>query len=88
MAKKAKGSESECELCGHLPDVGYTDQEIVDRTNGLARVMYRSHGYEVEEGYKFNEAIHPQEQGMWALACLATEFLTGDNPDDALDNLD
>lgn len=61
-----------------------SDREIVDQTNGLARLFYNSLGYVVPEGYRFDKAHHPQERGMWNQACIAQEFLTGTNPGDAL----
>lgn len=65
-----------------------TDQEIVDDANKLAREFYQAHGYEVPEGFKFHESEHPQEIGMWNLAVIAYEFLTGTDITDALANID
>lgn len=60
------------------------EQEIVDKANALARKFYAMQGYAVPEGYKFHEAHHPQEMGMWEMAREAMLFLTGTDPDDAV----
>lgn len=60
-----------------------TAREIVDQTNALARLFYMSHGYVVPEGFDFRESSHPQEFGMWNLACIAQEELTGTSVEDA-----
>lgn len=65
-----------------------TDQEIVDQANALAREFYQSHGYEVPEGFKFHDSEHPHEVGMWNLAVIAYEFLTGTDITDSLANID
>lgn len=64
-----------------------SDEEIVAAGLELARRFYKAHGYEVPVGYKFYEARHPQEQGMWELAVMAFEELTGTDLNDALDNI-
>lgn len=64
-----------------------TPQQIVDETNHLARVFYRSHGWIVPTGYRFDQAHHPQEQGMWTLAVLAQQTLCRVNPTEALEDL-
>ena len=64
-----------------------TDEEIVAAGLQLAREFYKAHGYEVPEGYKFYDARHPQEQGMWNLAVIAFELLTGTDLNDALANI-
>ena len=61
-----------------------TDQQVVDQTNELARLFYKSHGYVVPEGYRFDQATHPHEHGMWILACIAQEELMLTDPNDAL----
>jgi len=65
-----------------------TNQQIVDQTNALARAFYRSRGYVVPEGYRFDEAHHPDEQNCWFMACIAQLKLTDTDAEDALDNLD
>ena len=52
-----------------------TSQQLVDEANALARVYYKSYGYEVEKGYRFDHASHPQERGMWNLAAIAYQML-------------
>ena len=64
-----------------------TDKEIVDQTNELARSFYKAQGCEVRKGYRFDRAFHPQEQGMWSLACIAQMMLTQTDPRDALANM-
>lgn len=44
------------------------------RINQLARLFYKLHGYNVEEGYDFSKAVHPQEKLMWEMAELAFEY--------------
>jgi len=64
-----------------------TDEEIVAVGLNLARIFYKAHGYEVPDGYKFYDARHPQEFGMWNLAVIAFEELTGTDLNDALANI-
>lgn len=64
-----------------------SDEEIVAAGLDLARRIYKAMGYEVPVGYKFYDARHPQEQGMWNIAVIAFEELTGTDLDDALANL-
>jgi hypothetical protein len=64
-----------------------TDQEIVEQTNELARRFSRLQGYEAPEGHKFYEDGGDRMPCPWLLACVAQEFLTGTDPDDALSNL-
>lgn len=65
-----------------------TAKQIVDEANTLARLFYEGHGYEVEEGYRFDQAHHPQEVGMWNLAAIAYEHIKGTDINDALSELD
>lgn len=65
-----------------------TDREVVDRANELARVFYKAHGYQVEEGYRFDQAFHPQERGMFNLAAIAFDFIEGTDVEAALEQLD
>lgn len=66
---------------------GMTDRKLVDLGLELSRAFYLAHGYQVEKGYKFYDSQHPQEQGMWALACIAFDKLTGTDLNDALANI-
>lgn len=63
-----------------------TDQEIIQQTNELARILYRLRGYVVNEGYRFDKATHPHEREAWQGACEAQILLTGTDPNDALEN--
>lgn len=63
-------------------------QEIVDSANELARTFYRAMGYVVEEGYRFDQARHPQERGMWNMAAIAYDHIEGTDVDAALDELE
>lgn len=65
-----------------------TDQEVVDQTNELARILYRNRGYAVEEGYRFDRATHPHEKEAWKSACDAQRLLTDTDPEDALSAVD
>jgi hypothetical protein len=47
----------------------------LETLNTLARIFYASNGYKVEPGYRFDQARHPQERGMFVMACAAYEFL-------------
>lgn len=65
-----------------------TAQQIVDQTNELARQFYAVLGYEVREGYRFDESDHPQEYAMWCMACKAQEMLTDTDPLDAFGEIE
>ena len=65
-----------------------SDEQIVAAGLELARRIYKAMGYEVPVGYKFYDARHPQEQGMWNLAVIAFEELTGTDLEDALANIE
>ena len=64
-----------------------TDREIVDQTNELARRFARLQGFEAPGGHKFYDGGGGHTPCPWLLACIAQEFLTGTDPDDALSNL-
>ena len=51
--------------------------------NELARSFYSSFGYESHPDTDFENSEHPQEQGMFNLACIAYEHFNGDQPDPA-----
>jgi hypothetical protein len=65
-----------------------TDEEVVEQTNELARAMYLILGYQAREGFRFDQATHPQEVDIWSMACQAQIMLTDTDPDDALSNLE
>lgn len=62
------------------------DDVLVAKCNALARLFYKSNGYEAPEGYRFDQARHPQELGMWNLACIAFEELLLTDMENALSN--
>lgn len=64
-----------------------TDQDVVDQTNVLARKLYSIRGYEVPEGYRFDQATHAHELEAWHGACAAQVLLTETDPEDALANI-
>jgi hypothetical protein len=64
-----------------------TSREIVDDANALARVFYGMLGYQVEPGYRFDQATHPQEQSMWNMAVVAYENIEGTDVEDALNDI-
>ena len=61
-----------------------TNHEIVKDANALARIFYSLLGYQVEEGYRFDQAKHPQEVTMWRMAVIAYENIEGTDVEDAL----
>lgn len=61
-----------------------TPKQIVDDANRLARLFYKAHGYQVPVDYRFDQAGHPQELGMWNLACIAFGFISNIDVQDAL----
>lgn len=65
-----------------------TEEQIVDDANALARVFYGILGYQVEPGYRFDEATHPQEVAMWRMAVIAYENIEGTDVEDALEQLE
>lgn len=52
-----------------------SDQQIVREGNALARLFYKSMGYVVPDGYRFDQATHPQEVGCWKMAVLAYDHI-------------
>ncbi len=58
--------------------------EIIREANDLARAFYREHGCFVREGYRFDQAHHPQERMMWRLAVQAFAALRATDLDDVL----
>lgn len=65
-----------------------TEQCIVDDANNLARIFYGLLGYEVQHGYRFDRATHPQECAMWKMAVIAYENIEGTDVEDALEQLE
>lgn len=65
-----------------------TEQEIVDDANALARIFYSILGYQVEPGYRFDEATHPQEEAVWKMAVIAYENIEGTDVEDALNQIE
>ena len=68
-----------------------TDQEIVDQTNSIARIIYANRGYKVPDSYEFHtETInrHPHERECWAAACEIQILMTDTDPEDAVRNLE
>jgi len=56
-----------------------TAQQIVDQTNEIARIIYKSRGYSVPVGTEFQtETIdrHPYERDCWQAACEIQELMT------------
>jgi len=51
------------------------DEKVLDQVNELARLLYSCNGYQVEKGYDFEAATHPQERGMWAKALVAFNYV-------------
>ncbi len=70
-------------------DTGFkTNRQLVEEGNALSRKVYQSMGYQVPEGYRFDEANHPQERGMWNIAVIAYDHIEGTDLENALDCID
>lgn len=61
-----------------------TEEMIVADANRLAKIFYGLLGYTVKDGYRFDQARHPQEQAMWKMAVIAYENIEGTDVEDAL----
>ena len=61
---------------------------IVADANRMARIFYSLLGYQVEDGYRFDRATHPQETAMWAMAVIAYENIEGTDVEDALNQIE
>lgn len=59
-----------------------------DFGNGLARRFYAEMGYVVREGYRFDEATHPQERLCWRLAVIACEEYDGTDLEDIVNQIE
>jgi hypothetical protein len=66
----------------------WTPEKVVRVANSLARKFYRIQGYTVRQGYRFDQATHPQERGCWQMARIALLRLRRTDPDDAVLELD
>lgn len=64
-----------------------TAKEYVAAANDLARQFYRGHGYVVPDDFKFYEATHPQERGMWNLAVMAYDHIEGTDIQECLSEM-
>jgi len=42
--------------------------------NDYARQLYMERGFEVEDGYDFSKAIHPEEQQLWEHAKFSYNY--------------
>lgn len=51
------------------------DQETVAKCNELARRFYSMQGCDVDQGFRFDRATHPQEVLMWRMAAGAFDFV-------------
>lgn len=59
-----------------------------DFGNALARRFYEAMGCIVAEGYRFDEATHPQERLCWHLAVIACEEYDGTDLQDIVDEIE
>ena len=67
-----------------------TDQQIIDQTNEMARIIYYHMGYSVPAGTEFHSETtnrHPHERNCWDAACEIQMLLTNTDPNDAVENL-
>jgi hypothetical protein len=64
------------------------EQKIVEACNNLARQFYAMHGNVVKDDFKFYNATHPQEVGMWNMAVLAYDHIEGTDVMDALQQVE
>ena len=68
-----------------------TDQEIIDQTNAIARIIYKGMGYQTPKGTEFHtEAVnrHPHERSCWNSACEIQELMTDTEVQNCIDNLE
>lgn len=65
-----------------------TNKEILDLANKLARQFYSLMGYQVPDGYRFDQATHPQEVLAWQQAKAAFEMLRHTDVDDAITSIE
>lgn len=68
-----------------MADIEYKSaQQIVDECNGLAHTFYEMQGCQRPEEFKFYEATHPTEKGMWELAVAAYDHIEGTDVEECL----
>lgn len=65
-----------------------TPEQVVAGARSLARVYYEMMGCRVPEGYKFEDAKHPQERLCWSMACYAYEALSDTCVQDCLSEIE
>lgn len=65
-----------------------SNEQLVKAGNDLARMFYAAHGYQVPEGYRFDQAGHSQERSMWNLTVIAFYAIEGTDLVYALDELE
>lgn len=51
------------------------NKTILKKANELARLLYKSHGYDVPENFDFRKSDNPRVSGMFNLALIAIDFL-------------
>ena len=65
-------------MCSSCP-IGTGGEELgviaKSHLNALARMFYKMQGYNVEGGYDFSKANHPQEKQVWNQAVVAWVIL-------------
>ncbi|MEJ2043684.1 MAG: hypothetical protein P8X74_03690 [Reinekea sp.] len=66
----------------------WTDEQVINKANELAKIFYALRGYIVPDGYRFDKATHPHEKEAWAQSVAAFEFLRDTDVDDALSNVE
>jgi hypothetical protein len=54
------------------------DPKIKIVINNAAKLLYRMNGYQVDDGYDFSVASHPQERNMWNSALIMYCFFNED----------
>ncbi len=68
-----------------------SDEQIINQTNAIARIIYSGMGYTVSDEFKFyteTKNRHPHEVNCWNSACKIQELMTSTDPNDALCNLE
>lgn len=71
-----------------MTEITMTDREIVDAALALANKFYSMLGYEIRDGFKFYESLHPQEIMVWGMACAAFNDIRGSDVANALEELE
>lgn len=68
-----------------------SNQEIIDQTNEVARIILASRGYITEQGTAFHTEEAQKDIRMassWQAACKISELLTETDPQEAVDELE